>query len=175
VISAVGHEIDNALSDLAADLRAPTPSAAAELVSANRSEARLRIGGLKEELIAAVKARIDRARLLAKPFNVEDLEQRFRAILQPALVRFDDAKEAILKSLTERIAGYRRRVELAAARLEAGSPLAALERGFSVVTNERTGLVLRRPEEALPGDGLSIRLLAGLVKARTEKTEDSTT
>ncbi|MDR1143022.1 MAG: exodeoxyribonuclease VII large subunit [Spirochaetaceae bacterium] len=173
VISAVGHEIDNALSDLAADLRAPTPSAAAELVSASRNETRLRIGALKETLGGAVKARIDRARLLAKPFGIDDLERRFRAILQPALVRFDDAKEAILKSLTERIAGYRRRAELAAARLEAGSPLAVLERGFSVVTNERTGLVLRRPEDALAGDGLSIRLLAGLVKARTEKTEDS--
>jgi exodeoxyribonuclease VII large subunit len=172
VISAVGHEIDNALSDLAADLRAPTPSAAAELVSANRSDLRCRIGALKEELSAAVKARTDRARLLAKPFGVDDLEQRFRAILQPTLVRFDDAKEKILTTLRERIDAYRRRVELAAARLEAGSPLAVLERGFSVVTNERTGKVLRRPEDAVAGDGLTIRLLEGLVKAKAEQAED---
>ncbi|GHV85984.1 exodeoxyribonuclease 7 large subunit [Spirochaetia bacterium] len=169
VISAVGHEIDNALCDLAADLRAPTPSAAAELVSAERSDTLERIGSVKEEMKAAIQRRLERARLLVRPFSIEDLERSFRVILQPALVRFDDAKEGLVNALSERIDQYRRRLEIAGAGLEAGSPLSILERGFSVVVNERTGTILRRGSETKPGDRLKIRPLEGLVYAVTEK------
>jgi exodeoxyribonuclease VII large subunit len=168
VVSAVGHEIDNALSDLAADLRAPTPSAAAELVSARRSEALETIKATARQMAETITDRIDRARLLAKPFSLEDLEYRFRAILQPRLIRLDDAKEGLLESLSGRIAGLRRRLELAAAVLEAGSPLAILERGFAVVTREENGEVLRRAAQTAEGDRLRIRLMEGAVQARTE-------
>jgi exodeoxyribonuclease VII large subunit len=170
VISAVGHEIDNSLCDLAADLRAPTPSAAAELVSANRNETLAQIIFTREEIIHTIKSRLERARLLIRPFSVDDLEHRFRAILQPALVRFDDAKEALVMSLDDRIDSYRRRLELAETGLKAGSPLAGLERGFSGVVNERSGKILRRGIDAKPGDKLSIRPLEGLVKALTEES-----
>jgi exodeoxyribonuclease VII large subunit len=169
VVSAVGHEIDNALSDLAADLRAPTPSAAAELVSARRGEALDRIVFLRNEITGAVKSKLERARLLAKPFSIDDLEHRFRSILQPALVRFDDAKEALLNNLKDRIAEYRRRLELAGTSLEAGSPLAVLERGFSVVMNETSGGIVRRGGDAKPGDRLSIRPMEGSIYAIVEE------
>jgi exodeoxyribonuclease VII large subunit len=112
-----------------------------------------------------MRARIERARLLAKPFSLEDLEYRFRSILQPRLVRFDDAKEALLESFTERTAEMRRRLELARTALEAGSPLSILERGFSVTVNQRTGKVVRRAAEVKAGDYLSIRPLEGLITA----------
>jgi exodeoxyribonuclease VII large subunit len=169
VISAVGHEIDNALCDLAADLRAPTPSAAAELVSANRSEALENVIAYKTEIQDIFKARLDRARLLIRPFSVDDLERRFRVILQPALVRFDDAKEALIYSLRECLSAMRRRLDIAVTSLEAGSPVAALERGFSVVVNESSGKILRKSGDAKPGDKLSIRPLEGLVKAVVEE------
>ena len=171
VISAVGHEIDNALCDLAADLRAPTPSAAAELVSANRKETLERVIFLKEEIKTALQSKLDRARLLLRPFGIDDLEQRFRSILQPVLVRFDDAKETLIFSLQERLDKYRMRLALTRTSLEAGSPLAILERGFSVVINERSGKILRRGQDAKPGDKLRIRPMEGLVLAVTEKTE----
>jgi exodeoxyribonuclease VII large subunit len=169
-ISAVGHEIDNALCDLAADLRAPTPSAAAELVSASRSEALENIVAIKEEMQTSIEARLDRARLLVRPFSIDDLERRFRMILQPILVRFDDAKEELLNALRERLSAHRHRLEIAAASLKAGSPLAVLERGFSVVFNESSGTILRRGGDAKPGDKLSIRPLEGLVHATVEKS-----
>ncbi|GHV50676.1 exodeoxyribonuclease 7 large subunit [Spirochaetia bacterium] len=165
VVSAVGHEIDWALSDFAADLRAPTPSAAAELVSENRAAVLETIRDLGEDLARGMKGKIERARLLAKPFSLEDLEYRFRSILQPRLVRFDDAKEALLASFTERAAELRRRLELARTALEAGSPLSILERGFSVTVNQRTGKVVRRAAEVKAGDQLSIRPLEGLIAA----------
>jgi exodeoxyribonuclease VII large subunit len=174
VISAVGHEIDNALCDLAADLRAPTPSAAAELVSARRDEALSRIDHLRREMTIVLRSRLERARLLARPFGIEDLERRFRTILQPALLRFDDAKEELLRFLSERIEEFRRRLELARTALEAASPRAALERGFSVVVNQRTGAILRRSGDVHSGDRLCVRPLEGIVYAVTEKAEEGT-
>jgi exodeoxyribonuclease VII large subunit len=171
VISAVGHEIDWALSDYAADLRAPTPSAAAELVSAHRQETLLRVREQAALFIRTIRSRIERGRLLTKPFSPEDLEYRFRAILQPRLVRFDDAKERLIMGLAGRIADLRRRLELSKLALKAGSPQAVLERGFSVVINEETGKVLKDSGETKPGDRLSIRPLKGLVKARTEASQ----
>lgn len=172
VVSAVGHEIDWALSDFAADLRAPTPSAAAELVSENREAVLEMIRDLGAEMGRSMKAKIERARLLAKPFSLEDLEYRFRSILQPRLVRFDDAKEALLSNFTEKAAELHRRLELARTALEAGSPLAILERGFSVTVNQRTGKVVRRAAEVKAGDQLSIRPLEGLITAMVKEREE---
>jgi exodeoxyribonuclease VII large subunit len=168
VVSAVGHEIDWALSDYAADLRAPTPSAAAELVSESRFEIRETIRVLGRQIREALRGRLDRAYLLLKPFRVEDLEYRFRAILQPRLVRFDDAKEALIRSLSDRVAELGRRLELARTGLEAASPVSVLERGFSVVIHEKSGRTLRNAKNIQPGDSLIIRPLSGLIKARTE-------
>jgi exodeoxyribonuclease VII large subunit len=171
VISAVGHEIDWALSDFAADLRAPTPSAAAELVSASRVDILEQVKRAGESLRETMDARLDRARLLTKPFSTEDLEYRFRGILQPRLVRFDDAKEALLENLSERIGDMRRRAELATVHLEAANPRSILERGFSVVLREKTGQVLRRAGETKPGERLIIRPLEGIITANTETVD----
>ncbi|GHV89982.1 exodeoxyribonuclease 7 large subunit [Spirochaetia bacterium] len=172
VVSAVGHEIDWALSDFAADLRAPTPSAAAELVSENREAVLEMIRDLSEEMGRSMKGKIERARLLAKPFSLEDLEYRFRSILQPRLLRFDDAKEALLENFSEKAAELRRRLELARSVLEAGSPLAVLERGFSVTVNQRTGKIVRRAAEVKTGDQLSIRPLEGMITAVVKEKEE---
>ena len=170
VVSAVGHEIDWALCDFAADLRAPTPSAAAELASGERAAALESVRGAAGDFASAVRGRIDRARLLLRPFGAEDLEYRFRAILQPRLVRFDDAKEGLVAGLSDLVAGLRRRLELASAVLEAGSPLSAMGRGFSMVVNRRTGKVVRGAADAGPGDRLDIRPLSGAITAVTEES-----
>ncbi|MDR3167612.1 MAG: exodeoxyribonuclease VII large subunit [Treponema sp.] len=168
VVSAVGHEIDWALCDFAADLRAPTPSAAAELVSASRNETRERVRQGADSLLRTMAAKTERARLLLKPFSLEDMEYRFRAILQPRLVRLDDAKEELLDSLSERVALLRQRLELAQRSLEAGSPRSILERGFSVVIHGKTGKVVRRAGDTKTGDTLIIRPLQGLITVKTE-------
>ena len=174
VVSAVGHEIDWALSDFAADLRAPTPSAAAELVSESREETLNNVRAMGSELLSYLKNRIERIRLLARPFRADDLEYRFRSILQPRLMRFDEARDAVLENMQERTMELRRRLQLARTGLEAASPLAVLERGFSVVRLERNGIpgpVIRRAEDVQNGDRLVIRPREGLITALTEKTE----
>jgi len=169
VVSAVGHEIDWALCDFAADVRAPTPSAAAELVSGERAVILEMIRGMAEDFSAVMRNRIEKARLFLRPFGAEDLEYRFRAILQPRLIRLDDAKEALINNLSALVAGRRKRLELALAVLEAGSPLSVMERGFSVVTNARTGRIVKHSDDARVGDRLEIRPLKGTITAVTEE------
>jgi exodeoxyribonuclease VII large subunit len=170
VVSAVGHEIDWALCDFAADLRAPTPSAAAELVSENFCAIQDAIRTMSEMLTNVIRTRLERARLLLKPFDPHDLEYRFRAILQPRLIRFDDAKEALIDSISEKCIRLRNRIELAGAVIEAGSPLLAMERGFSVVTDSG-GKVVTTSANVKRGDKLNIRLLKGTIHAAAESVE----
>ncbi len=171
VISAVGHEIDWALCDYAADLRAPTPSAAAELVSGNREEVRRGIIQWQQDLYDAIQNRIHLTRILLKPFSGENMEYQFRAILQPRLVRFDDAKEEIIDALKERTALLRHRLEIAFTALEAGNPGAIMERGFSLVINQRTGKLVRSYKDAREGDNLLIRPRDGRINAVTETVQ----
>ena len=173
VVSAVGHEIDWALSDFAADLRAPTPSAAAELVSADREETLAKTRSLANGLYSSMRNRLERARLLAKPFGAADLEYRFRSLLQPRLMRFDGAKDALLENMQERTSELRRRLDLAKTGLEAASPLAILERGYSVVIplrKEKAGQVIKRAQDVIPGELLLIRPSVGTYTARAEST-----
>jgi len=170
VVSAVGHEIDWALSDYAADLRAPTPSAAAELVSESRAAVTETINSMKENLKSVIRARMERARLLLKPFDIKDLEYRFRAILQPRLIRLDDAKEALLKAISDRKENLRSRITLAAAVIGAANPLAAMERGFSVVTNS-SGKIIKNSANVKTGERLFIRPLKGKISAIAECCE----
>jgi exodeoxyribonuclease VII large subunit len=168
VVSAVGHEIDWALSDFAADLRAPTPSAAAELVSEGRYDAAHIVGALSRLIAETIKSRVDRIRLLLRPFSAEDMEYRFRAILQPRLVRFDDAKETLLDGISDRVRDLRTRLELAFTALEASNPMTVMERGFSLVVHRKTGSVVLTAAAVKPGDELVIRPLAGIINATTD-------
>jgi len=167
VISAVGHEIDWALSDFAADLRAPTPSAAAELASENFYALADTIRTAGDNFINVMRAKLERARLLLKPFSPDDMEYRIRTILQPRLIRLDDAKEAIINAMSDRCASLKNRIELASAVIKAASPLSAMEKGFSVVTDSK-GRVIRSSIDVKKGETLNIRPLKGKITAIVE-------
>ena len=167
VVSAVGHEIDYTLSDFAADLRAPTPSAAAELVSENYIAVLDFIKRIADDFFNMMTMRLEKAKLLLKPFDLQDMEYRFRTILQPRLIRLDDAKDALINSISEKCAFLRGKIELTLAVIQAGSPLAAMERGFSVVTDNK-GKVVRNAANVNKGDELIIRPLKGEIKAIVE-------
>ncbi|MCL2479801.1 MAG: exodeoxyribonuclease VII large subunit, partial [Treponema sp.] len=94
---------------------------------------------------------------------------RFRSILQPVLVRFDDAKEALLLNLNAKVEDLFHRLDLANTALETASPLKILERGYSVVTfadaGKKNGVVVRRSRDVRKGDSLKIRLMEGEINA----------
>ncbi len=133
VISAVGHEIDWALSDFAADLRAPTPSAAAELVSESREALEREIAQFKAELETAILSRLDRARLVIGRFEPSAVEARFQRVLMPFARRLDEAVADLGAGIGAALADRSRRVELSSRELLAMNPSAVLSRGFALV------------------------------------------
>jgi len=169
VISAVGHEIDWALTDFAADLRAPTPSAAAELVSESRAVAIAEIAQLASELESGIMARIERARSALGRFEPSNVEARFMRLLLPASRRFDEAKEDLARGIEAGLAESRRRLELAGRGLEASSPEAVLARGYAVVRT-RTGQAVRDAAGLERGQDVDIRFARGSASARIEET-----
>jgi exodeoxyribonuclease VII large subunit len=166
VISAVGHQIDTALSDLAADVRAPTPSAAAELVSANREELIGRVAQIREEMETRLREKLERARLLVRQFTPENLERQFRQLIQPSLLRLDDAKEELIRSMTQLVQQKQHRIELLKQSLEANSPMTILQKGYAVVTRAGEGELLTSAYQVDNGDNLDIRLKRGALGAR---------
>ncbi len=170
MISAVGHETDVTLSDLAADVRAPTPSAAAEIVAASRADLLGRVGAARDSMMDSVRQRMERVHLLMAPFAPENLERNLRLLVQPSSQRLDDAREQLVLGFRELLTASRHRLELASRELASYSPLDILARGYAVVTHDPTGRILLSPEPARPGDRLSIRLSRGGIRATVEDT-----
>ncbi len=169
VISAVGHEIDWALSDFAADMRAPTPSAAAELATPNLNDIQYAVDMNREEICSALESRIEKIRLMLASFSPESLELRFRNILQPLLAHFDDMKEDILFGMQDRLKDFRHKLSLINKTLEGANPQVILDRGYSIVRNSETLETIRSPKEAPAGTLLEIQAAKGKFKARSEK------
>jgi exodeoxyribonuclease VII large subunit len=173
VISAVGHEIDIALSDFAADLRAPTPSAAAEVVSHSREELLERIRRAREEMETRIRYQIDRIRLLIGQFTPEALENRFRQVLQPFQLRLDDAKEDLLRHMEDRILSFRHRVEMLINSMEGSSPREIMKKGYAVVSRRTDGALVNNSTMAPIGTELNIRLFSGRLGAAVNEVEES--
>jgi len=172
VISAVGHEIDWALTDFAADLRAPTPSAAAELVSESRSQLMDEAIALRKGLEEELRRRIERSRAVVGLFDPESLELRFRRVLQPRLQRFDDLKEELILGIRDSLIKARHRYDLSLRSLESSSPQAVLERGFAVVRRPDTGTAVRDSRELSVQDTVTLLFARGGASAVIEETRE---
>jgi len=169
VISAVGHEVDWALCDFAASVRAPTPSAAAELVTANREELLRRVKETGRDLAREIEKRTSSARNLLRFFTPESLDRNFRILLQPFLLRLDDAKENLIYGMQNRIQNQKHSLELITRELSAHSPLAILEKGYAVVRSRSTGKTLYKATSVQKEEGLSIILSQGRIDALVEE------
>ncbi|WP_147634411.1 exodeoxyribonuclease VII large subunit [Treponema pectinovorum] len=133
IISAVGHEIDWALCDYAADYRAPTPSAAAELAVPQIIDIKNDLNGYKNELLTVINSKVEKMKLMIKSFNPESLEMRFRTIEQPYLMRLDNAKRQLEDKINEKIKDIRQKLKESVQTLEGASPKTILARGYSMV------------------------------------------
>lgn len=171
VISAVGHETDFTICDFAADRRAPTPSAAAEIAVPDREELVRAVRGLSERMAFSLDRRIKFER-----DRVEKL-RKSRPLTSP-LNMIDDKRMAVL-SLASRaeaaakLTESKKRAILAAgaAKLEALNPLSVISRGYSAVYSE-DGSVIKSVKQIKTGDLVSLRLADGKASARIEKTGD---
>jgi exodeoxyribonuclease VII large subunit len=170
VISAVGHETDVSLADFAADVRAPTPSAAAELVAASRVELAQRVRALESDISSAAGRRLERVRLLLAQFTAANLARTVGAYLQPLFQALDDSRDGLVRAMSDRVRDSAHRLALAARGMASCSPLDILQRGYAVVSLERTRKVLLSAERVRKGDVIRVRLARGGLRATTEET-----
>lgn len=167
VVSAVGHEIDWALSDYAADMRAPTPSAAAELVVPKQSDILQGLAAYKEEFYNQITGKVERLKLMIKSFDVGNMEVRFRSIEQPLLNRLENARQAMIDGMNQKIKETRQIIQQSVHILEQASPQTILNRGYSMVRTE-DGKIVRSPLDASAGTRLEITPANGKIYARVE-------
>ena len=165
VVSAVGHEIDWALSDYAADLRAPTPSAAAEIVVPQLSEIKTILLQYSNELYENSMNRVEKIKLMIKSFKPENLEMQFRSIEQPLLQRFDNAKEGLFQNIIQKLRDTRQYIENCETVLENASPQTIFNRGYSMVRNKNSGEIVRSTENIQEGTELEIVPASGKITA----------
>ncbi len=170
VISAVGHETDFSISDFVADLRAPTPSAAAELALPEAGEVKRKLRNVidRMELVTDGRIRTLRSRLEALAASRQ---------MQNMMAQVDDRRMALasldreLENKMERnLTAKKSQFLQLAGKLDALSPLSVLTRGYSALFDE-TGKTLRTKQDLAPGKKVDIRLCDGKAKAEILEVE----
>ena len=168
IISGVGHEVDFTIADFVADVRAPTPSAAAELITPDQDEVRSVIAGYQSELTSIVSDRIRQARLhiQANERALQHLSPRVK--LSNARQRLDDLTSKMQDAMMHEFALRRERLKSLSAQLNAFNPLNVLARGYAVVRSEDSGEVVRSVSQVKAGERLLIRVSDGEFGATSE-------
>ena len=169
IISAVGHEVDISISDLVADLRAPTPSAAAELVVQNRLELERHLDQLTLRLAAQINSRL----ALLKS-RLSGLEKRLKApaeLLKLQQLQLHQLTSRLHQAITDDITRKKNRWELLCGRLDALSPLAVLSRGYAIVKQHETGTVIQSARQVNRDDRVEISLADGQVMATVTRID----
>lgn len=170
VISAVGHETDFTIADFVADLRAPTPSAAAELVVAHKAELAQRLDDLTSRLETALRHRVEagRQRLtsLVRHLGLVNPVERVRRQRE----RVAAAAETLRGAIRTRVKLWEGDLRALAGKLESLSPLAILARGYSITRLLPDLRIVKDAAAVRPGEAVSILLHRGSLACRVEDT-----
>jgi len=171
IISCVGHETDFTIADFVADLRAPTPSAAAELVI-----------GSKAELLDQLSSQLSRLQSYMA-YRLGEMEQRLaHALSSPVLKRptalideylqdVDALRERLLQIARRRVEGWTKDFALLSEKLNLLSPLATLSRGYSITWKWPEKTILKNASSLKPQDQIEVQLREGRIYAEVKRTE----
>jgi exodeoxyribonuclease VII large subunit len=171
VVSAIGHEIDVTLSDLAADVRAATPTEAAQKVVPSAEEV---AAALKNYLLRLQTALMNRATFSRTRLEAIAARRVFRRPMEPVRElerRLDELHIRSIGAMRRIVASSRQRIEARAAQLESLSPLAVLARGYSLTLRESDGNVVRSAEELAVGETIRTRFESGSTNSRVESIQ----
>jgi len=164
VISAVGHEPDVTISDFVADLRAATPSNAAELAVPDQDALRQNLDDMQNAMVLAMEARIRRA-----GERLQTLSSR--PVLRSPLASFDTKRKSVellqnrlLSAQTRYVAQSRQRFVAQVSKLDAMSPLKVLTRGYAMVAKE-DGTIVRSVSDVKPKEPIAVRVSDGTIVA----------
>ena len=166
VISGVGHETDFTIADFAADLRAPTPTAAAELATPITSaDLAAELLSIQQRLSLSLKNKIASLRqdlLLAENrLQRHSPAQRVRTYLQ----FLDETRERLERAMSHYLSQHQLKLQNQIARLESVSPMAVLRRGFAIVSDAQTHQLISRRNQTSPNQSIQIQLSDGKVAA----------
>lgn len=171
VISAVGHETDVTIADYVADMRAPTPSAAAELAVFDYLQFAEQTAAFKEALIRSVERQVEKNRYRAG-------EYRYRLSLNHPQKKLDDRRQRaadieseINRLVRDRLLEDRHRLALISGRLSGMSPLEKLSQGYGFL-GDRDGKKVVSVRQIKPGDVLNIHIRDGRIRAVSEEVEE---
>ncbi len=164
VISAVGHETDVTIADYVADLRAPTPSAAAELAVFDYRQYQADLGGYQNGLFFAMERKLkrDRSRLEQLKLKLKLKDPAYQ--LNEKRQRLADLEECMERAIDGKLRDRRYRLGLLAGKLEALSPLEKISKGFGFLTDEK-GKRITSIRQAEPGKQMEIQIRDGRIRA----------
>ena len=161
VISCVGHETDTTIADFIADVRAPTPSAAAELAVPEKAALLDRISELEDAMAQSLRDTLEAISRRLAYAAAHPLLQDPRRLWEQRAQRVDELSMRLPEALRRRLETLRLRLGAAAGRLDAISPLAVLARGYAIASSR--GKVLTRAAQVKKGDPISVRLSEGVI------------
>lgn len=156
IISAVGHETDFTIADFVADMRAPTPSAAAEIAVPSMLELRNRVSTNENRILQNITKRIENSRLLLTRFKMRTPKEK----IDDYNLKIDSLVKTMASSVKMQTISLRRTLAEQAAKLDALSPLQTLSRGYSIPTAE-DGTVIRSVNDMKTGTEFTLRMKDG--------------
>ena len=162
IVSAVGHETDFTICDFVSDLRAPTPSAAAELVYPSKLELIAGINNLKVRLNRAIDVYIDRRKQFVKNISMQRLQKTPEAIIQKYNLLVDSYIKSMENTIKNKYTILEKEYNKNIALLDSYSPLKTLSRGYSVATCN--GKTIKQVADVNKGDIIDIKLIDGKIK-----------
>ena len=161
VVSAVGHEIDYTICDYVADRRAPTPSAAAEIVTQEHRVLGQRVADFDGRLRAAIANRLAHFQLQLEHADPAGLRRRLSDRFDQAAQYLDERRAAVIGGFDRLAMSKTRAFRTAVLRLEGLSPLTGLSRGFAFCEREADGRPVRQADDLKPGEQIRLRFSAG--------------
>ena len=170
VISAVGHETDYTIADFVADHRAPTPSAAAEIVAAHEDQICSKLEHLGRQLVRLTRFQVVQLRTRVQQQAMSHAFDEVKSRLNNARSRYNASSSACDTAMQIKVQEGRERLALAAASLDALSPLGVLQRGYAIA-QDAAGKPLRDAASVNQGDAVSVRLAKGRLETRVERIE----
>ncbi len=169
IISAVGHEVDFTICDFAADLRVPTPSAAAELVIGKKVELCSRIDNCRDRLRATMRLRWSELRRRVERAAGSYVFREPRNLIRSYQQRIDELSTRLNHCLVQRVQLRKSKLDRLAAQLQALSPRRVLERGYSILmTTGETKTIVTDADARRPGDRLRAILAKGALELVVE-------
>ncbi len=171
VISAVGHETDYTIADMVADLRAPTPSAAAEMVVPVKRELERYIITLQDRLRHSLEENLSRCRArLEKSADSSVFRRPVDRITGSRKIHLDFLARRLEDVTKAHLSNNKSNLSTLAARLEILSPLSTLVRGYSICIREGTGEVVKNSGDILTGEKIRVELHRGALSCRVLKS-----